>query len=404
VPSSVLIWSELPIWAEADDTHPSKSAIQQNLLMATGSAAHVITLKLSRPLPRINSEIPVYNGTLNYVSRFMDEPHNNAQAVKDEEGAVVARMAKPTLMGHIRIARADHWVKNVFVLPGVVVALSMDHAAIHTFSWLRFLVGMLAICFTTSSNYVINEVLDAPFDRKHPTKCNRPVPSGQVSIPLAYLEWLTLFGIGLALGWRVSMPFTATLVVLWVMGCFYNIPPARTKDVPYLDVLSESVNNPLRMLAGWYLTGSQVIPSASLLMSYWMVGCYFMALKRFAEFHEIANQTSAAAYRKSFAYYNDQRLLISIMFYAANSMLFFGAFIVRYRLELILAFPLVALVMANYLSLSFRQDSSVQAPEKLYKEPSLMVSVTVCTAVMIFLLFVNVPLVHNLFPPSPIDR
>ncbi|HEX4232422.1 MAG TPA: UbiA prenyltransferase family protein [Bryobacteraceae bacterium] len=326
------------------------------------------------------------------------------QAVKDTEGGAFPLAAKPTLMGHFRIARADHWVKNVFVLPGVVVALSMDHAAIHTFSWVQFIIGMLAICFTTSSNYVINEVLDAPFDRKHPTKCKRPVPSGQVSIPLAYIQWLGLFGIGLALGWRVSLPFAATLVVLWVMGCFYNIPPARTKDVPYLDVLSESVNNPLRMLAGWYLTGSQVIPSASLLMSYWMVGCYFMALKRFAEFHEIANQTSAAAYRKSFAYYNDQRLLISIMFYAANSMLFFGAFIVRYRLELILAFPLVALVMANYLSLSFRQDSSVQAPEKLYKEPTLMVSVTVCTAVMIFLLFVNVPLVHNLFPPSPIDR
>jgi decaprenyl-phosphate phosphoribosyltransferase len=334
----------------------------------------------------------------------MVQPQNKMESVRDEEDSPVGRTGRPTLKGHIQIARADHWVKNVFVLPGVVVALSMDHAAIHTFSWVRFLVGMLAICFTTSSNYVINEVLDAPFDRKHPTKCRRPVPSGQVSIPLAYIEWLALFGIGLALGWQVSLPFTGTLVVLWVMGCFYNIPPARTKDVPYLDVLSESVNNPLRMLAGWYLTASQVIPSASLLMSYWMVGCYFMALKRFAEFHEIANQNSAAAYRKSFAYYNDQRLLISIMFYAANSMLFFGAFIVRYRLELILAFPLVALVMANYLSLSFRRDSSVQAPEKLYSEPTLMVSVTVCAAIMVFLLFVNVPLVHNLFPPSPIDR
>jgi 4-hydroxybenzoate polyprenyltransferase len=334
----------------------------------------------------------------------MVEPQHNTQSPVEEESRAAIRPAKPTLLGHIQIARADHWVKNVFVLPGLVVALSMDHAAIHTFSWLRFILGMVAICLTTSSNYVINEVLDAPFDRKHPTKHNRPVPSGKVSLPLAYVEWLGLFGAGLALGWQVSMPFTATLVILWVMGCFYNIPPARTKDVPYLDVLSESVNNPLRMLAGWYLTGSLVIPSASLLMSYWMVGCYFMALKRFAEFHEIANQTSAAAYRKSFAYYNDQRLLISIMFYAANSMLFFGAFIVRYRLELILAFPLVALVMANYLSLSFRRDSSVQAPEKLYKEPTLMVSVTVCTAVMIFLLFVDVPLVHNLFPPSPIDR
>ena len=41
------------------------------------------------------------------------------------------------------------------------------------------------------------------------------------------------------------------MFVLWVMGCIYNIPPVRSKDLPYLDVLSEAVNNPLRMLAGW---------------------------------------------------------------------------------------------------------------------------------------------------------
>jgi decaprenyl-phosphate phosphoribosyltransferase len=263
---------------------------------------------------------------------------------------------------------------------------------------------MAAVCLITSSNYVINEVLDAPFDLKHPTKCLRPVPSGQVSIPLAYVQWIGLLIAGLVLSWQISPPFTVTMTVLWVMGCFYNIPPARTKDVPYLDVLSESVNNPLRMLAGWYLTGTAVLPTVSLLVSYWMVGFYFMAIKRYAEFHQINDHGRAAAYRKSFSYYNDKRLLISIMFYAANSMLFFGAFIVRYRLELILAFPLVALVMANYLSLSFRHDSSVQAPEKLYKEPTLMVSVTACAILMVVLLFVNVPLLHTLFEPSEIVR
>jgi hypothetical protein len=49
-------------------------------------------------------------------------------------------------------------------------------------------------------------------------------------------------------------------------------------------------------------------------------------------------------------------------------MLFFGAFIVRYRLELILSFPLVAVIMAMYLHLSFRADWPVENPEKLYRE------------------------------------
>lgn len=312
--------------------------------------------------------------------------------------------SRPTLAGHLSIARIDHWVKNVFVFPGIVVALSIDRSAISNWSWWRFIVGMLAVGLITSSNYVINEVLDAPFDRKHPTKCKRPVPSGKVSIPLAYVQWLGMMVVGLALSWQISPQFTVTMAVLWIMGCFYNIPPARTKDVPYLDVLSESVNNPLRMLAGWYLTGTAVIPTISLLICYWMVGCYFMAIKRYAEYREIADPVRAAAYRKSFGYYNDDRLLVSIMFYSAHAMLFFGAFIVRYRLELILAFPLIALVMANYLLLAGKRDSAVQAPEKLYKEPTLMISVTACCAFMVLLLFVDVPLVHALFPASPIAR
>ena len=139
------------------------------------------------------------------------------------------------------------------------------------------------------------------------------------------------------------------MLALWAMGCIYNIPPIRSKDLPYLDVLSESINNPLRMLAGWYMTGIDAFAPTSLLLSYWFVGCYFMALKRYAEYNEIGDPERAAAYRASFAYYTPERLLVSVMFYASAAMLFLGAFVMRYRLELILAFPLIAVVMAIYL-------------------------------------------------------
>ena len=302
--------------------------------------------------------------------------------------------------GYIRIARLDHWVKNVFVLPGVVVALSADRALLASWLWITFLLGMLAIGLVASSNYVLNEILDAPSDLAHPTKGSRPVPAGQVRVAWAYAEWIALMAAGLALGFYISVPFALTLLALWIMGCAYNVPPLRTKDLPYVDVLSEAINNPLRMLAGWYLTGCALIPPASLLLSYWMVGCYFMAIKRFAEFRDIGDHHRSAKYRKSFAFYNDQRLLVAIMFYGSISMLFFGAFIMRYRVELILAFPLVALVMAQYLSLAFKPDSAVQRPEGLYREPALMVAVFACVAVMAALLFVNLPILNRIFSPT----
>jgi decaprenyl-phosphate phosphoribosyltransferase len=311
-----------------------------------------------------------------------------------------SQQAEPAWLPYVQIARISHWVKNVFVLPGTVVALSLERN-----QWLRLrpvtvLLGLLAVCLIASSNYVLNEILDAASDKHHPLKRLRPIPSGRVRLPLAYAEWIGLMLAGLWLSWQVSLPFTATMLALWVMGCVYNIPPLRTKDVPYLDVLSESINNPLRMLAGWYLTGVTAVPPTSLLISYWMVGCYFMAIKRYAECRDLGDATLRTSYRKSFGYYTEQRLLVAIMFYAAHSMLFFGAFIVRYRLELILSFPLVALVMAQYLALAFKSDSAVQRPEGLYREPALMLSIFCCTAVMILLLFVDVPVLHQIFVPT----
>ncbi len=309
-------------------------------------------------------------------------------------------LTKPTLAGHIQIARIDHWFKNVFMIPGAVVALAVDYERMPDGLWLRAIVGTLSICLVASSNYVVNEVLDAPTDRKHPVKRNRPVPSGKVSIPLAYVQWLALMVVGVGLGFYISVPFGMTALVLWIMGCAYNIRPVRTKDVPYLDVLSEAVNNPLRMLAGWYLTLVPSVAPASLLFSYWMIGCYFMAIKRYAEYREIGDGERAAAYRKSFRFYTEERLLVSIMFYASASMLFLGSFVMRYRMELILAFPLVALVMALYLQISFRKNSPVQNPEHLYRERGLMAAVTLCSAACVALLVVDLPIVASVFSPT----
>src|SRR4029078_657176 len=93
---------------------------------------------------------------------------------------------------HIQIARIDHWVKNVFVLPGMIAAVGVDAARASEGLLTRIVVGMISVCLLASSNYVINEVLDAPSDLSHPVKRNRPTPSGRVSVPLAYVLWIAL--------------------------------------------------------------------------------------------------------------------------------------------------------------------------------------------------------------------
>src|SRR6476661_53500 len=131
--------------------------------------------------------------------------------------------ARPSWRGHLSIARLDHWFKNVFVFPGIVVALGTDPFVDRAGLGWRILLGLLSVCLIASSNYTLNELIDAPSDRFHPTKRSRPVPSGQVNVALGFVQWLVLMIAGVAVAWTISIPFTLSVLSLWVMGCVYNI-------------------------------------------------------------------------------------------------------------------------------------------------------------------------------------
>lgn len=307
-----------------------------------------------------------------------------------------------SLRPYLAIARPDHWFKNIFMLAGVLLACFYHpdlprQAAAWRIAW-----AVAATCLIASTNYVLNEILDAPTDRHHPTKRHRPIPSGAVRLPIAWAEWLALGAAGLAMASALGGPFFLAALALLMMGLVYNVPPVRSKDLPYVDVLTEAINNPIRLLLGWFAVTAAEFPPVSLLIAYWMVGAYFMATKRFAEYRFLADPRGAGAYRRSFRHYDEEKLLVSMLFYATSFALFLGVFIIRYHLELILIFPLAAGFLCYYLRIAFKPDSAAQNPERLYRERGLMAYLVVCVAAFVGLMFADVPALYDLFnvPPS----
>ncbi|MCI0464836.1 MAG: UbiA prenyltransferase family protein [Gemmataceae bacterium] len=326
------------------------------------------------------------------------------QAAASAAAGSAQQSGRDRLLAYVSIARPDHWFKNVFMLAGVLLAYFCYPQALQVDRILPFLAALLATCLLASSNYVINEILDAPCDRSHPVKRHRPIPSGRVWLPAAYAQWILLAIAGLLIAQTVNWPFFWAGLFLLVMGLIYNVPPVRSKEVPYVDVLSESINNPIRLLLGWFVVTAAVFPPVSLLLAYWMIGAFFMAAKRLAEYRMIADRAVAGAYRRSFNHYDQEKLLISMFFYITCFALFLGVFIIRYHLELILIFPLMAGFVCYYLYVAFKQGSAAQSPEKLYREKGLMVYLAVCVAVFFLLMFTNIPVLYDWFnvPPSPV--
>jgi len=298
---------------------------------------------------------------------------------------------------YIQIARIDHWFKNAFMLLGVMLAFFYEPELARLESAFVLVVAFFITCIVASSNYVLNEYLDAPYDRLHPTKCMRPAAQGLVVGWIALLEWGLLGLIGVTAAFLLNPSFGLSAMSLWVMGCIYNLPPIRTKELPYIDVLSESINNPIRLLLGWFALVPDRLPPLSLAIAYWMVGAYFMATKRFAEYRAIGDPKLAASYRRSFRWYDDDRLLVSMVYYLVAFGIFSGIFLVRYRLELILCAPTVAWFFAYYMKLGLKPDSPVQAPEKLYRDRGFMICAFVNLALFVLLMYTSIPSLYWLF-------
>ncbi|MCR5652079.1 MAG: UbiA prenyltransferase family protein [Lachnospiraceae bacterium] len=292
---------------------------------------------------------------------------------------------------YIKIARPDHWVKNIFIIPGLGVAFLLVDIPSVTELLYKFLIAFAATCMIASANYVINEWLDADFDKYHPTKKYRPVVSENMKFSLVMTEYVVLAAIGLGLSLLINFSFLITEVWLLVMGIIYNVKPLRTKDIPFLDVITESINNMIRLLLGWFVVTSTEVPPGSILLGYWMGGAFLMGIKRFAEYRMIGDPKTAGLYRKSFAKYNERTLLCSSMFYAFCSTFCMGIFLIKYRLEYVLVMPFLFLLFVYYLYIAFKDDSAVQKPEKLYKEKKLMVFVGVIVLIVVILTVVDIP-------------
>src|SRR5437763_9529241 len=128
-----------------------------------------------------------------------------------------------------------------------------------------------------------------------------------------------------------------------------------------------------------------------------MIVAFPMSSNPYSEYRSIADRATAGAYRSSFRHYDEQKLLISMFFYTTCFALFLGIFIIRYHLELILIFPLVAGFVSYYLHIAFKPESAAQNPEHLYREKGLMAYLGVCVVVFVTLMFIHIPAMYAWF-------
>lgn len=301
-------------------------------------------------------------------------------------------MHEPTKAGwrdYASVMRPDHWLKNLFIFFGSGVAWVLLGLPFDAKNILLTLYCLVPACLVASANYILNEILDAPFDRLHPTKHARSVAAGTAKESVLWILMVLLLLAAFVISWPVfNTSYLISLALLFLSGLVYNVPPVRLKDRAFLDVIAESFNNPIRLWLGWYaIAPANSFPPLSIVLAWWMFGALLMTGKRYAEYKFIDDPERSGSYRRSFKTYTEKSLLIAMITYANLFCFCAGTAVAVYRPNLVFAFPLVVAAVIAYFNAAISVQGAKLEPEELMKNPLLIVCTVLAFAFTAFLIF-----------------
>jgi 4-hydroxybenzoate polyprenyltransferase len=147
------------------------------------------------------------------------------------------------LLSLLRTMRPKQWTKNAFIF----VALIFDAKVFQPGPLLRTLAGFALFCAVTGAVYIINDLADIEKDRQHPTKRNRPLPSGTLPAPVALAGVVVLLGVALPLAFRLDIPFGLLAAGYLILQVVYTF---ALKNYVILDVIAISAGFVIRVGAG----------------------------------------------------------------------------------------------------------------------------------------------------------
>jgi 4-hydroxybenzoate polyprenyltransferase len=303
------------------------------------------------------------------------------------------------LISLIRAARPIHWVKNLALFAALLFSPELYSPSN---VWL-LLLAFVAYACATSATYIFNDIIDAPFDRMHPIKRNRPIASGKLPIVLASIASFTLAVSALSIATFFSPLFSLTLYIYLGIQVLYSL---WLKHISVIDILVIASGFVLRVYAGAFVIDAHL--SVWFLLCVISIALFLASGKRRAEIGIV--DTSKAITRKSLTHYSKPLLNSYVTMFGNAAWMswalftFFESPQVSSDLWVILAdisrtttiskllmitIPVAIFGIMRYQSLIFLDRT--EAPEKLLlTDKSLVISSMIWAGLVVMILYSGV--------------
>lgn len=277
---------------------------------------------------------------------------------------------------YVKLLRVKHYIKNGLVLLPIIFSklfLQVD-------CLMHALAGFVSFCLVASAVYILNDIQDVEKDRQHPTKCHRPIASGAISIPKAWLIWgICVAGaILVSVGMQQPLVSYVALLVYVVLNVGYSM---GWKNVPLLEIAILVSGFLIRLLYGSLVTNIQV--SGWLFLTVVSISFYLGFGKRRNEWR--MQRTNAVDTRTVLSFYSEAFLNRSMEMFLCMSIVFYALWAVNQGNQMLLwSVPLVMLTALRYSMDVENMDASGDPIEMFYGDKMIWLLAALSAAVVLW--------------------
>ncbi len=296
----------------------------------------------------------------------------------------------------IRAGRPNQWIKNSILFTGILISGELLNPDLFSKTFFAFII----FCLLSSTSYILNDIVDYPLDRLHPSKKKRPIASGELSLPDATFAVFILSTISLVASLFVSIPFMLISVAFLALHVGYTF---YFKKKPVIDIFAISFSFMIRAFAGSIASGYHI--QIWLLLTIFFSALFIASVKRHAE---LVNQGTKT--RTSLVNYRETLLLFLTSTFATMTITSYSLYtfletpplkthkifqgITAYfpsfeaRKWLMLTIPLVVYGIARYGQLLYEREQG-EAPEHIIlRDRPLLLTMFLWASFIIVLLYV----------------
>jgi len=292
--------------------------------------------------------------------------------------------------------RPNQWVKNFVVYVAILFNGQLFNGPLFLTSTYAFLI----FCAISSASYLLNDIIDLPYDKLHPVKKKRPLASGKVSLADASFAMFLLVLIALTGSLTLRIAFGSIIFIFFLIHVLYS---TVLKRQILFDIFAISFSFMLRLFGGELITGYHV--PIWLWLTTFFFSLFIASVKRHSEYINQGSKT-----RPVLTKYTNELLMFLVNAFAVLSIFSYSfyAFVekpphIRTKLSYILepifrsadtrkwfmlTVPFVVFGVARYAQLLYEQRQG-EAPEKLVtQDKTLIVTILLWALVLVSLIYV----------------